>query len=401
MLLVYLQKYYQGGDQTKIEAFLKNFLATFFELDKDAFAARMSDIYVRTPPNEEEEEPAANDETPSRGRRNANGKKNLLRGVLDPGKQGKKDVKEESKESTPEITSMDEDSSTQTDGQSDQNTKLDASESRWMEHPVSGNSRDRQHIKFNEPFQRHAFSLYANLHIYCFMRMFAMLYERLSNLKALEIVVHDDVRRALAPKPAADLQIADRNLAVYFNDTSPTANYYRQMIKLFETSVDNSNNDKNTNDNSNKMARIEDTLRRFYLPSGWQLYSFDKMLAATVKFASQVIVNDSKDSSQDIVNLFFSTRKEVQTTHQIEIDYRKQVEKLAKDGDVYRIIFVSGPIPKELLWLTAIARMPTRSTSHFASSRRRTRHSRPRECPQTSTGRTTSRHTPCGTGPRA
>ena len=334
MLLTYLRTLYQGSDQAKIESFLKSFLPTFFGLERDAFSARMADIYAGTPPNEEEEEAVTNDEAPSRGRRNANGKKNLLRGVLDPSKQGKKDAKEESKESTPDMMSMDEDSSTQTDGQSDPIPKLEASDSRWMEHPVSGNSRHRQSIKYNEPFARATFSLYANLHIYCFVRMFAMLYERLAHLKALEPGVQEDVRRSLLAKPAHDLHIADRGPADFFEDTSATANYYRQTLKLCEAYLERHVD----------MARVEETLRRFYLPSGWQLYSFDKMLGAVVKFASQVIVNDAKDRSSDIVNLFLSNRKEGQTTHQIEIDYRKQVEKLAKDGEVYRINYVSHRI---------------------------------------------------------
>ena len=329
MLLTYLRSSYQGGDQTKIENFLKSFFPAFFGLDKDALVARMADVYSETPPNEEEEEVTANEETPARGRRTANGKKNLLRGVLDPGKQAKKDAREESKESTPDVTSMDEDSSTQTDGQSDQIPKLDSSD-RWMEHPVSGNSRDRQNVKHNEPFTRKSFSLYANLHIYCFMRMLAVLYERLANIKGLESAVQEDVRRALTHKPATELLIADRSPTEFFEDTSPTANYYRQMVKLCEASLEH----------TVEMNRVEETLRRFYLPSGWQLYSFDKMLGAVVKFASQVIVNDVKDRSSDIMNLFLANRKESQTTHQIEMEYRKQVEKLVKDSDVYRIIFV-------------------------------------------------------------
>ena len=352
MLLTYLRTSYQGGDQTKIESFLKNFFPTFFGLEKDSFVARMADVYSETPPNEEEEEANTNEETPTRGRRTVNGKKNLLRGVLDPSKQGKKDAREESKESTPDVTSMDEDSSTQTDGQSDQLPKLDSSD-RWMEHPVSGNSRDRQNVKHNELFTRKSFSLYANLHIYCFMRMLAMLYERLSNVKGLESAVQDDVRRALTHKPATELLIADRSPTEFFEDTSPTANYYRQVIKLCEASLEH----------TVEVTKVEETLRRFYLHSGWQLYSFDKMLGAIVKFASQVIMNDVKDRSNDIMNLFFANRKESQTTHQIEIDYRKQVEKLAKDGDVYRIIFVRHP-PLPTRWPSTDTTSQNSATQH-------------------------------------
>ncbi|KAJ5124882.1 Histone deacetylase interacting [Penicillium bovifimosum] len=46
----------------------------------------------------------------------------------------------------------------------------------------------------------------------------------------------------------------------------------------------------------------------------------------------------ARDRISDIVNLFFKDREE-ETYHQ-EIQYRKQVERLVKDGDVYRITFV-------------------------------------------------------------
>ena len=336
MLLTYLRTQYQGADQTKIESFLKNFIPTFFGLDKEAFVARMADIYSGTPPNEEEEDNATNDEAPARGRRNANGKKNLLRGVLDPGKQGKKDVKEASKESTPDVLSMDEDSSTPTDGPADPPlTRLDASEDRWMEHPVHGNSRHRHEkdLTFNAPFARRAFSLYGSLHVYCFLRMLTMLYERLAHVKAHEPAVQEDVRRALVFKPARQLDIADRGPPDFFADTSPGTNYYRQMVQMCEAHLER----------HVELTRVEETLRRFYLPAGWQLYSFDKMLAAVVKFASQVVGNDAKDRSHDMIGLFLSNRKERETTHAIEIEYRKQVEKLAKDSEIYRIVFVSLP----------------------------------------------------------
>lgn len=327
MLLTYLRTSYVHADSAKVEKFIKDFIPTFFGLDKETFAARMMDVYSDTPPNEEYEESNANDETPShRGRRMANGKQNLLRGVLDPSKQGKKDSRMNSKESTPDVMFTDDDSGTPTESLSDQAPRLEPSESRWMEHP-----RERQSNKLNEPFARTSYSLYANLNIYCFMRLFAMFYERLANLKAHEDSVREDVRRAMQFKPAMELRIADRSPTEFFDDVSPSANYYRQVLKLFESSLESSSD----------MAKIEETLRRFYIPCGYQLYSFDKWLSNILKFAGQGVVNDAKDRSNDIMNLFMSNRKESLTTHQTEIDYRKQVEKLAKDGDVYRIVYVS------------------------------------------------------------
>ena len=327
MLLTYLRTQYVHADSAKVEKFIKDFVPTFFGLDKDSFLARMTDVYSDTPPNEEEEDSTANGDAPShRGRRMPNGKQTLLRGVLDPSKQGKKGSRVNSKESTPDVMLTDDDAGTPAESVSDQPPRLEPSESRWMEHP-----RERQSTKLNEPFTRSSFSLYANLNIYCFMRLFAMLYERVQKLKAHESAVQEDVRRAVQAKPAMELKIADRSPSDFFDDVSPTANFYRQMLKLFESSFDS----------ANEMAKVEETLRRFYNPCGFQLYNYDKWLVNILKFAGQAVTNDNKDRSNDILNLFMANRKELQTTHQAEIDYRKHVEKLAKDSDVYRIIYVS------------------------------------------------------------
>jgi paired amphipathic helix protein Sin3a len=326
LLLTYLRTNFAHADAHKIENFIKNFIPTFFGLDKEIFLSRMTDVYSDTPPNEEDEDSTANDDTPQRSRRGPNGKQNLLRGVLDPGKSGKKDSRVNSKESTPDGMSVDEEPSTPTDSQSDQPSRMEPSENRWIEHP-----RERSSNKLNEPFDRTSFSLYANLNIYCFMRLFAMFYERLTKIKAHEPNVQEDVRRALMVKAALDLRISDRSPVDFFEDVSPGANYYRQIIKMCESYMEQHTD----------MTKIEETLRRFYIPCGYQLYSFDKWLGNILKFAGSAVVNDAKDRNNDIVNLFLNNRKESQTTHQIEIEYRKQVEKLAKDSDIYRIVYVS------------------------------------------------------------
>ena len=93
--------------------------------------------------------------------------------------------------------------------------------------------------------------------------------------------------------------------------------------------------------NELELSALEDTLRRFYLQKGWQLYNFDKITSATLRFASNILVSDNKDKILDIINLFYKDRKEDETTHDAELMYRKQVEKLSKDGDIYRITYVS------------------------------------------------------------
>ena len=340
VLLTYLHFLHAGnhGDQAKVQNFFKTFMPTFFSLDREAFQRRMNDIYDASPPNEEmdEDTPVNEDSTVHRGRRAATGKKGtLLRGVLDRGPNGKSGRKDkehssllESKESTPDVTSMEEDSATPVETPNDQSSRVDFMEHRWMDHPQ--NARNRQDLRHNEPFLRDAFSLYANLNIYCFMRMFQLFYERLIHIKDNERQVHEDVRRAKANKTAVELKMADKSPSEFFADTSSHANYYQQILKMCEDVAKG----------EDEMNHLEDTLRRFYMQHGWQLYNFDKILSAIIRFALQILVNDTKDKSSDIINLFYKNRKENETTHQAEIEYRKQVEKLAKDSDIYRIVYV-------------------------------------------------------------
>jgi paired amphipathic helix protein Sin3a len=89
------------------------------------------------------------------------------------------------------------------------------------------------------------------------------------------------------------------------------------------------------------MVQIEETLRRYYLQCGWQLYSFDRLLTSLVRFSLLVVTNDSKDKSFDIYTLFKKDRVNDRTTHKMEITYRKAVEKYTKDADTYRITYVS------------------------------------------------------------
>jgi len=338
LILTQLQYAYIGNevDKSRLETFIKTFIPIFFDLDRDAFDMKMGDIYDATPPNEEVEEEASVDADSNlpRNRRAPNGKKsNLLRGVLDRTKQGQKDDSlMQSKETTPDVQSNDEDTPAST-GTPTEQPRVDPSEHRWMTHPSSGkNTAD-----LNVPFKRDEFHLYASLNIYCFFRMFEMLYERLSNIKAIEQQVHKDIARAKICKPAQELRLIDKTPADFFADVSPSASYYAQIVQMCEDVVKQ----------ELEPAHLEETLRRFYMKNGWQLYSFDKMLASILRFALQILVSDNKDKSLDIINLFYKDRKEDETTHQAELTYRKQVEKLTKEGDIYRIRYVSGlPIPE-------------------------------------------------------
>ncbi|KAL8816363.1 MAG: hypothetical protein Q9223_004612 [Gallowayella weberi] len=327
LMLTHLHNSDKGNDEDKkrLEKFFTTFIPTFFGLDQDSFQAHMANIHDNLPPNEEIDDESVNEESSSgRPRRAGNGKKsNLLRGVLERSKANKEINDRESIESTPEVSSMDEDGVATTEIPQEQPGQSDIMDYRWMEHPSVGE------IDPKRPFTRSTFNLYASLNIYCFFRMFQMLYERLVNIKEYEQRVHEDVVRSSAPKAAYDLGLIHKRPSDYFDDTSGSANYYQQIVGMCEDVM------KQKMD----MAHLEETLRRFYMMKGWQLYSFDKMLAATTRFAMQILVSDNKDKSLEIVNLFYNDRAKEVTTYDAEIIYRKQVDKLTKDADIFRITF--------------------------------------------------------------
>lgn len=395
LIMTYLNESWQGTeiDKGRLETFIKTFIPTFFDIDRDAFEARMSDIYDETPSNEEADEEAVNNDesTAGRGRRTANGtrKSNLLRGVLDRGRHGQKDDSEmESKENTPDV-SNDEDTPASTGTPTENPPRVDEAEHRWMSHPSIGNKT----ADLNVPFKRDDFHLYASLNIYCFFRMFEFLHERLSKIKANEKHVHEDVRRAKMDKPADDLKMIDKKPSDFFQDVSPSANYYQQVLIMCEDLA------KGDIDG----PQFEETLRRFYIDCGWQLYNLDKMLASLLRFALQILVSDNKDKSLDIINLFYKDRKEDETTHQAELTYRKQVEKLTKEGDIFRIRYVNSSsihfsfVPQ----LTLKPRHALPNPLSSKSSRRTTKPTQPTNSQPKPVGPTTSRPTQCAMQPKA
>lgn len=180
-----------------------------------------------------------------------------------------------------------------------------------------------------QPFRRSVFSMYCNLPIYCFFRTFVTFYERLLNIKNDEGLVRDLVRRGQAAKPARDLRMLDKVPEDFWSDASSSANYYTQVLAMFEDHIHG----------DLPMPFIEETLRRYYLQHGWQLYSFDKLLQALARFAMSVVTEESKERTYDIYQLFKKDRVRDRGTFQDELHYRKLVERYTKDGDVFRISF--------------------------------------------------------------
>lgn len=337
-----------GADPQKVMMFIKDFIPVFFGMDRDTFHVYMNELSSGTSPVDEgEDDSSAADDaaTPRSSSRKGltNKKMDLLRDVLERRSEKASRIDKEgsapaSRDGTPDAALV---PSTPIP---DPTETFDVAELKWMEHPGQGNFNQQREYNLNETYEKKAHHLYANLNIFCFFRTFEILYSRLLRIKLHEKDAHDDVRRALIGKPAQELHLIDKVPTDFFYDTDPKANLYQQIVRMCEEVI---KGDLET-------SHLEETLRRYYLRSGYQLYNLEKMFTGVAKFAGAIFNGDSKDRSSDIINLFFKERDKEETTHNQEIQYRKQVERLVKDSEIFRITYVSvylhiGKTPSNLL----------------------------------------------------
>lgn len=334
LLLTFIDRNSAGvGDTQKTMMFINDFIPLFFGMDRDTFHEFMEALSNGGSPAEELDDESLVAEEPStpRSRKGVNGRKmDLLRDVLEKRSEkanhgDKESSAPASRDGTPDAVLV---PSTPIP---DPSQSVNTAELKWMEHPGQGNFNMQREYTLNESYPKKVHHLYANLNIYCFLRSFEVLYSRLLRIKQHEKDAHEDVRRGLAHKPAAELGIMDKTPTEFFYDCDPKANLYQQIVQMCEEVVKG----------DLEMTHLEETLRRFYLRSGHLLYHLEKMLAFIAKFAGAIFSGDSRDRSSDIVNLFFKERDKEETTHNQEIQYRKQVERLVKDGDIYRVTYVS------------------------------------------------------------
>jgi paired amphipathic helix protein Sin3a len=318
-----------GADFSKVIPFIKEFVPLFFGIDVQKFEQRVHMSGQNTPNDSGEDTPSPDEDVSQRGKTK---KGDLRRDVLDPRSKSRKDKEDSlvsaSRDSTPEIGSGIEDEAA--GDSSNSNPRGERPSSHWVEYSAMPTAFGDKEFEHEEPYRRIEYNMYANASIYCFFRMFVYLYERLLKLKESEDDVRRVVNRAKEPKAAQRLKMLDKQPEDFFKDTSSSANYYQQVLEMFQDQITGESD----------MNFIEETLRRYYLQIGWQLYSFDRLLSSLVRFALAVVSHDNKDKSVDIYNLFKKDRVNDTTTHKNEINYRKAVEKYAKDADTYRITYV-------------------------------------------------------------
>jgi paired amphipathic helix protein Sin3a len=335
---------YNSGEQERISAFLTKFVTTFFGLDTTVFKEFMSDIQEQASNGDMDDEANGEDAVQQRFLKANMRKADILHRLAlnkHAGKEGSILTGTGSKESTPAggpVSELEQDD----DLMNDPDVVADVAARRWMDHPAIAHGSKMRRYLLDEPYERDEFNLYANANIYCFFRLFETLYSRLLAVKENEAQVHEDVRRATGEKgqpirAAINLKMIDKLPSEFFADVGPKTSYYRQIIAMCEEVLAASLD----------LSHLEDTLRRFYMKNGWQLYTIDRLLAAINRFVMNILSSDSKDKSTDIINLFYKDRDRDETTRTQERLYRKQVQKLVKEGEVYRIRYVRSSVKYE------------------------------------------------------
>ena len=177
---------YNVGECERIKTWFIDFLPQFFGLSGEQFT---ESVRVNIPSSRDEEMQYGVESDGQSGLKSKGSKNSLLRKALAK-TNGNNDSASASKESTPIPT-------TEHDMELDEEpADIDSEDSPrqpWINHV--GGDLPAQQISLEETYPHTTFNLYANANIYCFFRLFEMLYSRLLALKQNEQNVVDDVNR--------------------------------------------------------------------------------------------------------------------------------------------------------------------------------------------------------------
>ncbi|KND91067.1 Transcriptional regulatory protein SIN3 [Tolypocladium ophioglossoides CBS 100239] len=341
---------YSAQEKERLLEFFEWFITAFFDLNEDVVQDRVPKVPLDSAEEENE------DSTPAEltnGRTKRNGKKgDLLRGVLDPGRNGSKprSQKEDSaasgsKETTPDVGSANEEE--MADAPED-TVATEVSNERWMPTVpkpvvVGGDNAlidaDGE-LKADGFFRRPWYNLFANQTIFVFFSIFQTVYSRLVEVKGHKEAVLHEIERLGKPKPARDIGFSD-NAMNYFDGGDEVTKFWSRTMELVEEYI--------TGDIEE--PRYQDVLRHYYLRSGWKLYTIQDQLRTLCRLALTCSSTDAKEKTPDLIQQYFASRDKEETSYQTEISARKFAEKCVKDGDIFVICWFPQKAEATVRWL--------------------------------------------------
>ncbi|RYP45765.1 hypothetical protein DL768_007941 [Monosporascus sp. mg162] len=330
--------HHSASEKDRVVEFFESFIPQFFDIPEEKVQDRLRDI-DRESGEEDAEEQLPAELTNGRTRRNGK-RSDLLRGVLDPGRNGSKSrtQKDESasgsKETTPDVSANEEEM-----GDAPEETvPTETSNERWLpitplatvvkgENPLVDSDGE---LKADGFFPRPWYNFFCNQTIYVFFSIFQTLYKRLKDAKDSQGSVMEEIQRAKSKKPAKELGIAVNEIN-YFDENDP-ASFWPKTVELIEDFI-TGEIDEN---------RYQEVLRHYYLKKGWTLYTIQDLLRTLCRLSLICTSPDSKEKTPDLIQHFLNSRHQEETSYQTEISARKFAEKCIKDGDMFVICWVSS-----------------------------------------------------------
>ncbi|KAL2015593.1 hypothetical protein VTK56DRAFT_5189 [Thermocarpiscus australiensis] len=346
---------HNAQERRRILEFFESFIPQFFDLPEDKVQEKLADI-DQDSAEEDEDEPTPIELTNGRSRRNGK-KSDLLRGVLDPGRNGSRSrgQKEDSaasgsKETTPDVGSANEEE--MPDAPED-SAVPEVSNGRWLptvpgpiivEKGRGANGSDLVDVdgelKADAPFPRSWYNFYCNQNIYVFFTIFQTLYSRLDEVKQSKDSVIEEIRREKAEKPAKILGLVHDGMH-YFDSEDPDT-FWPKTVELIEDFINGEIDE----------SRYQDVLRHYYLQKGWKLYTIQDLLKTLCRIALSCNNPDAKgEKTKELVKAYLESRQQAETSFQNEISARKFAEKCIKDGEMFVICWYPGKKEATVRWL--------------------------------------------------
>ncbi|EHK39794.1 hypothetical protein TRIATDRAFT_254023 [Trichoderma atroviride IMI 206040] len=342
---------HSGQEKERILDFFETFVPAFFDLSEDIVQERVPKMQPES--GEEEIE----DQTPAEltnGRSRRNGKKgDLLRGVLDPGRNGSKprNQKEDSaasgsKETTPEVGSANEEEMADVN---DDAAVTEVSNERWMPtipKPVVVGDSDNAlldadgELKADGFFTRPWYNFFCNQTMFVFFSIFQTVYSRLLDIKDSKDAVAFAIDRLNKPKPARDLGFTENHMT-FFDPNEEPSKFWPKTLELIEDYI-TGEIDEN---------RYQDVMRHYYLKNGWKLYTIQDLLKTLCRLALTCKSLDAKEKTPDLIQQYLLSREKEETSYQTEISARKFAEKCVKDGDLFVVCWFPQKSEATVRWL--------------------------------------------------
>ncbi|KAK3330087.1 SIN3-like protein [Apodospora peruviana] len=346
---------HNAQERRRILEFFETFIPQFFDLPDDKVQEKLADIDQESG-EEDEDEPSPVEL--SNGRTRRNGKKSgLLRGVLDPGRNGSRTraQKEDSaaagsKETTPDVGSANEEE--MPDAPED-NPVPEVSNGRWLptvpgpiivDKSKSGNEDDLLEVdgglKADAPFPRAWYNFYCNQNIYVFFTVFQTLFKRLQDVKNDTESVLKEIRREKAEKPAKILGLAHGG--IHYFDSEDETTFWPKTVELIEDFINGETDE----------SRYQEVLRHYYLKKGWTIYTIQDLLKTLCRIGLACNNPDAKgEKTKELVKAYLESRHQDETSYQNEISARKFAEKCIKDGEMFVICWTPSTKEASVRWL--------------------------------------------------